>query len=327
VGEYGSTPTSRDRERRGSRGRDRCICLRVPGPMDVPSSPGSAEHAGHPRQLGRTKGRTQRQPRSHDSEVTLKHPWPTPRIRRCEARSEVEGGVPTPIDLPPTRRVRCGEGEGVYVQHVRFECNIHSCLMCQARVACRSTGWTHRKKSTLTYLKRIRPRDSRLGQCISARRRRGKLEEAPGGVANRLVPPCHLRATAPPPPDAPSVAWGVRSPRGSRATRVVGGGAPPPEQERAPKQCISCPNVHQTRLIQWETTFITCPKRSGPPPPAMGPGRPGGSDPLPRSATRAARGAAPPRSGDGPPSDWQGGYTKRFATPPARCRFPRALVG
>ena len=80
----------------------------------------------------------------------------------------------------------------------------------------------------------------------------------------------------------------MRSPRGSRATRVVGGGAPPPEQERAPKQCISCSNVHQTRLIQWETTFITCPKRSGP---------------LPRQWDRGGRGARTPSQGvrPGPP--------------------------
>ena len=39
------TPT-RDRERRGSRGRDRCICHGVPDPMDVPPTPGSLDHAG-----------------------------------------------------------------------------------------------------------------------------------------------------------------------------------------------------------------------------------------------------------------------------------------
>ena len=44
--------------------------------------------------------------------------------------------------------------------------------MCQARVACRSTGWAHGKKSTPTYVKRIRSRDSRLGQCTSARLRK-----------------------------------------------------------------------------------------------------------------------------------------------------------
>ena len=43
-------------------------------------------------------------------------------------------------------------------------------------------------------------------------------------------------------------------------------------------------------------------------------GQPGGSNPLPRSATRAARGAAPP----GQETDWAQmgrGGTKRFATP------------
>ena len=53
------------------------------------------------------------------------------------------------------------------------------------------------------------------------------------------------------------------------------------------------------------------------PPPAMGPGRTGGSDPLPRSATRAARGAAPPGQQTDRPQMGRGGG-KRVA---------RALAG
>ena len=114
-----------------------------------------------------------------------------------------------------------------------------------------------------------------------------------GSAGNSLgTPPAHLRATASPPPDAPSVAWGVRSPRGSRATRVVGGGAPPPEQERAPKQCISCPNVHQTRLIQWVHLYHVS-EEVWTPSPGNGTGAAGG---LGRGARTPSQGVRP-----GPP--------------------------
>ena len=56
------------------------------------------------------------------------------------------------------------------------------------------------------------------------------MRESFWSAGNSLAtPPANLSPTAPPPSDAPSVAWGVRHPRGSRATRVVGGADPPPK--------------------------------------------------------------------------------------------------
>ena len=60
-------------------------------------------------------------------------------------------------------------------------------------------------------------------------------------------------------------------------------------------------------------------QRDPDPLPARGPGRPGGSDPLPRSATRAARGAAPPAQ----QTDWAQigrGGGKRVARAPTTRR-------
>ena len=88
---------------------------------------------------------------------------------------------------------------------------------------------------------------------------------------------------------------------------MVGGGAPPPEQERAPKQCISCPNVHQTRLIQWETTLYHVSEEVWTPSPGKGTGAAGGLGPPPEECDPGRQGCRTPRSGDGLGSEGQGG--------------------
>ena len=118
------------------------------------------------------------------------------------------------------------------------------------------------------------------------------------------TPPAHLRATAPPPPDAPSVAWGVRSPRGSRATR---GGAPPSRAGERSETVYFMPKctpnkAHPVRNHLYHESEEVCT-----PSPGNGTGAAGGLGPPPKECDPGCQGCRTPRSGDGPPSDGQGG--------------------
>ena len=86
----------------------------------------------------------------------------------------------------------------------------------------------------------------------------------------------------------------MRGPRGSRATRVVGSVAPPPEPGRAEKLCFSFDIMLKTELVRYETHLYHVSEEVRTTSPHEVLDRPGVSTPLPKRATQAVRGPDPP---------------------------------